>query len=200
LAGTSRTLSDQDLAAATLQGDRRAFGELICRYRDGVVNVVYRMCGDPELAEDAAQEAWIKAWQNMGSYKPEYPFRGWIYRIAMNQSLDVLRRSRKTIEIDSPVLENRLRSDLEGPEETLVKQEQADRVRRALLRLPETGRAVLVLREYQDLSYLEIAAALNIPVGTVMSRLSSARGQLRKLLLEDRQALKDVGQEVICAR
>lgn len=196
--GSSDRKLDQELVSATLHGDRRAFGELINRYQDGLVNVVYRMCGDPDLAEEAAQEAFIKAWQSLASYRPEYPFKSWIYRIAINKAIDVLRQRPKTVEYDSPVVENTLRTPSEGVEEAVLKRQRVDQVRRALLSLPESGRAVLVLREYQALSYQEIAVALNIPVGTVMSRLNYAREQLRKLLLEDQIRAESRIREVVC--
>jgi len=184
LGGSLHPTTDQDLAAAALRGDRNAFAELVCRYRDGVVNVVYRMCGDPDLAEEAAQEAFLKAWQSLSGYKPEYPFRGWIYRIAINRALDALRRSPRSVDLDSPEMEAALPGTMPDPEDAAIQRESVERVRRAVLALPEASRAVLILREYEQLSYQEIAAALNIPVGTVMSRLNYARGQLRKGLVE----------------
>jgi RNA polymerase sigma-70 factor (ECF subfamily) len=182
--GTPVEHTDQELASAALRGDRRAFGELVVRYRDGVVNVVYRMCGDGNLAEEAAQEAFIRAWTHLASYKPQYAFRGWIYRIAINAALDALRSGPRTVAIDDLPLE----SDSEPPEERVVRKERADWVRQAVMALPPASRAVLVLREYEGLSYNEIAAALSIPIGTVMSRLNYARQQLRKALAPVAQA------------
>ncbi len=187
-------LTDQELVAACLKGERRAFSELVCRYRDGVVNVVYRMCGDGEISEEAAQEAFIRAWQKLGSYQSRYPFRPWLYRIALNVALDVLRREPQTTPIDAPEMENRLRAESEEPEAAVIRRERAARVRKSVLRLPEASRAVLVLREYEGLSYQEIADVLNIPLGTVMSRLNYARTQLRKELV-DETAQVNVNQE-----
>jgi len=146
--------------------------------------VVYRMCGDASLAEDAAQEAFIRAWKHLPNYQPRSPFRNWVYRIANNAALDVLRRRRETVDVD----EIPIASSSAGPEALLEKEERAARVRQAVLELPEASRAVLVLREYEGLSYKEIADVLGIPIGTVMSRLNYARNQLRKSLapcLED---------------
>ncbi len=193
---SQQPITDQALVSACLQGDRRAFGELICRYRDGVVNVVYRMCGDSALAEEAAQEAFIRAWQRMDRYDPQYAFRPWLYRIAINLALDVIRRDRQTVEIDSPLIENRLVSEVDEPEQAFLKKERVNRVRRAVLDLPDASRAVIVLREYEGLTYQEIAAALNIPVGTVMSRLNYARNQLRERLAEAPTRINAVVQEV----
>jgi len=167
-----------DLIAAAQRGDRQAFGELVRRHREGVINVVYRMCGDTHLAEDAAQEAFIRAWQHLHSYRPRSPFRNWVYRIATNVALDVLRKERETVDIDPLPLA----SSEKGPEIAVEEQQRGQRVRQAVLALPPASRTVLVLREYEGLSYREIADTLDIPIGTVMSRLNYARNRLRDLL------------------
>ncbi|HNT25571.1 MAG TPA: sigma-70 family RNA polymerase sigma factor [Anaerolineales bacterium] len=169
---------EQETIARARQGDRQAFGMLAAHYQAAVVNVVYRMCGDLALAEESAQEAFIKAWLHLASYRPQFSFRSWLYRIAINTALDVLRRRPTEAALDDLALA----STLEGPEAALERRERAQQVRRAVLALPPASRAVLVLREYQGLSYQEIAAALDIPLGTVMSRLNYARGQLRTAL------------------
>jgi RNA polymerase sigma-70 factor (ECF subfamily) len=169
---------DRDLIASAQLGDRQAFGELVCRHQARVVNVIYRMCGDPRLSEDAAQEAFVRVWQNLDSYKPEYAFRSWLYRIAANTALDALRRERPVSGIDTLLLADKA----PGPEQAAEKGQRAAQVRQAVARLSEPLRLVLVLREYEELSYQEIAAALEIPTGTVMSRLNSARAQLRREL------------------
>lgn len=166
------------------QGDRRAFGELVRCHREGVINVVYRMCGDANLAEDAAQEAFIRAWKHLPNYRPQSPFRNWVYRIATNAALDVLRRERETVDVDALPIP----SSGAGPEATVQEAERSARVKQAVLELPEASRTVLVLREYEGLSYKEIADTLGIPIGTVMSRLNYARNRLRESLspcLED---------------
>ena len=140
--------------------------------------MVYRMCGDANLAEDAAQEAFIRAWQHLANYRPRSPFRNWVYRIATNVALDVLRREKETVDVE--VLP--LTSSNRGPEATVARKERGERVRQAVLALPPASRAALVLREYEGLSYQEIADTLDIPIGTVMSRLNYARNRLRKLL------------------
>ena len=167
---------EHELIAQAKRGDRAAFGELVRRHRKGVVNVVYRMSGDVNLAEDAAQEAFIRAWQHLSDYRPRSPFRNWLYRIATNAARDALRRDMGALDIDDlPVVDPG-----QGPEDALEGQERADHVRQAVLDLPPASRAVLILREYEGLSYKEIAETLKIPMGTVMSRLNYAR----KLMLE----------------
>lgn len=168
------------LIAKAQRGDRHAYGELVCQHHPGVVNVVYRLCGDAELAQDAAQDAFLKAWLNLPSFRPGTSLRNWLYRIAVNAALDVIRRSTKTADV--PFDDLPLTDPQTGPEAALLQNERARAVRNAILALPEASRVVLVLREYGELSYQEISTALNIPLGTVMSRLNSARAQLKHLL------------------
>ena len=128
--------TELELITQAQRGDRRAFGELVRRHREGVVNVVYRMCGETNLAEDAAQEAFIRAWQHLPGYQPRSPFRNWVYRIATNVALDALRRERETVDVDTLSL---AASD-EGPETTLEGKERGERVRQAVLALPPASR------------------------------------------------------------
>jgi RNA polymerase sigma-70 factor (ECF subfamily) len=176
---------ESDMIAQAQQGNRHAFGELVRCHREGVVNVVYRMCGDANLAEDAAQEAFIRAWKHLAGYRPKSPFRNWLYRIATNAALDVLRRERETVDVD----ELPLATPGEGPEAVLEKTQRGERVQQAVQALPEASRVVLVLREYEGLSYKEISETLSIPIGTVMSRLNYARNRLRETLAPYLEAL-----------
>jgi RNA polymerase sigma-70 factor (ECF subfamily) len=179
------TETELDLIAQAQQGDRGAFGELVRCHREGVINVVYRMCGDANLAEDSAQEAFIRAWQHLPRYRPRSPFRNWLYRIATNVALDALRRERETVDVDSISLA----THSDGPEAVMESRERGERVRQAVLALPPASRSVLVLREYEGLSYREIADTLGIPSGTVMSRLNYARNRLRESLAAELEAL-----------
>lgn len=177
----SEAISEKELVLLSQRGDRSAFGELARRHYQGVVRVVYQYCSDVSIAEDAAQEAFIRAWQNLPSFRLSTPFRAWLFRIAINAALDVLRRKPEESIEEVQLLKG---SDPAGnPETALMAKEQELLVRRALQNLPDASRSVLILREYGALSYQEIAAALEIPVGTVMSRLNYARSLLRKSLL-----------------
>jgi len=176
---------ERELITQAQQGDRQAFGELVRRHRGGVINVVYRMCGDANLAEDAAQEAFIRAWQHLPNYRPRSPFRNWVYRIATNAALDALRREREMVDVDALPLV----APGKGPEAAMEGSERGEQVRQAVLALPKASRAVVVLREYEGLSYREIADTLSIPIGTVMSRLNYARNRLRKSLAPHLEAL-----------
>jgi RNA polymerase sigma-70 factor (ECF subfamily) len=161
-------------------GDRSAYGELVRCHYTGVVNVVYRLCGDAGLAEDMAQEAFLRAWNNLPSFRPGSSLRNWLYRIAVNAALDVLRR--RTEEPVEDERMERMTDETPGPEAVVIAREQAAFLQQAMRSLPEAARSVLVLREYGELSYKEIASVLDIPVGTVMSRLNYARNRLRELL------------------
>lgn len=169
---------EHELVVRAQNGDREAFGELVLRHRKGVINVVYRLSGDGDMAEEVAQEAFIKAWQYLPRYQPKAPFRNWVYRIATNVALDVLRREKVTVDVDEIPLANP-----DGSLELRVEgMERVELVRRAVQSLPLASRSVLVMREYEGLSYKEISDALEIPIGTVMSRLNYARKALRRSL------------------
>jgi RNA polymerase sigma-70 factor (ECF subfamily) len=170
--------TEQDLIRRAQEGDRGAFSELVRCHREGVINVVYRMCGDANVAQDAAQEAFIRAWTHLPSYQPRSPFRNWVYRIATNAGLDILRRERETVDIDGIPLP----TNDAGPEVQVERRERSELVKAAVLALPDASRAALILREYEGLSYQEIADVLEVPIGTVMSRLNYARRRLRELL------------------
>jgi len=169
------TWSDEELVARSLRGDTESFGALILRYRAMVTGVAYRIAGDAALADDIAQETFIRLWSKLATYRPEGNLKGWVCRIAANLTIDALRKQKPTTDIS--------RLDLagggKGPEGAALSSEQATQVRAALMRLPVDSRTVLVLREYEGLSYQEIADTLRVPLGTVKSRLNDARGRLK---------------------
>jgi RNA polymerase sigma-70 factor (ECF subfamily) len=161
-------------------GDRNAFGDLVRLHYPGVVRVVFRLCGDARLAEDMAQEAFLRAWINLSSFRPQSSIRNWFYRIAVNAALDVLRRRpEETLEDEATQM---LPDQRASPEAAMIEKEGMTQVQQAIHSLPEAARSVLILREYGELSYQEIANVLDVPVGTVMSRLNYARNRLRELL------------------
>ena len=169
-----------ELVASAQGGDRNAFSELVRLHAQDVMHVVYRMCGQLQIAEDAAQETFIQAWLRMPSYRPRSSFRNWLYRIAVNTAIDMLRKEKRIL---PDAVEDMSLSDSQPDPETMVaSSERKEAVQVAVLSLPEASRAVLVLREYEGLSYQEIAEALDIPVGTVMSRLNYARKLLKEKL------------------
>lgn len=172
--------NESELVSKAQHGDRNAFSELVRTHVHRVFSVVYRMCGDRQLAEDAAQEAFIQAWLRMKSYRPQSSFRNWLYRIAVNTAIDMLRKEKRILPDAVETL--KLVDKSLGPEPIVVNTERTEAIRNAVVGLPDASRAVLVLREYEGLSYKEIAEALDIPVGTVMSRLNYARKLLREKL------------------
>jgi RNA polymerase sigma-70 factor (ECF subfamily) len=165
---------DQELIAASMDGDRSAFGALVLRYRRLVFGIAYRMCADEGLADDVAQETFVRAWEKLGSFRPEGNWRGWICRIASNLTIDALRRQQPRVDIAALSLP----ASGQGPESHVLRDERTAAVRSAILRLPVHARVALVLREYEGMTYAEIAEALDIPLGTVKSRLNDARRRL----------------------
>ncbi|MGZ9234642.1 MAG: RNA polymerase sigma factor [Anaerolineales bacterium] len=172
--------SEAELVSGAQRGERNAFSELVSIHAQGVRNVIYRMCGDVQIAEDAAQETFIQAWLHLSSYRPQTSLRNWLYRIAVNAATDMLRKEKRIL--PNALEDLPLRDPHPGPEALFSQQERTTLVQRAILSLPDASRAVLVLREYEGMSYHEIAEALDIPVGTVMSRLNYARKLLKDKL------------------
>jgi len=177
---TVQAVSETELVASAQHGDRNAFSELVRIHTRGVFNVVYRMCGDALVAEDAAQETFLRAWQNLSSYRPQTSLRNWLYRIAFNAAMDMIRKEKRILPTDIEDLQ--LTDDRPGPEALASQNERTVLVQKAVLSLPDASRAVLVLKEYEGMSYHEIADALDIPMGTVMSRLNYARKLLKEKL------------------
>ena len=177
---TATAVNEAELIIRAQNGERNAFSELVRIHTRGVFNVVYRMCGDALVAEDAAQETFIRAWQNLTSYRPQTSLRNWLYRIAFNAGMDMLRKEKRILPTD--IEEMHLPDDRPGPEAMASQNERARLVQKAILSLPDASRAVLVLKEYEGMSYREIADALDIPIGTVMSRLNYARKLLKENL------------------
>jgi len=163
--------------ARSIAGDKAAFGYLVEQYQRFACSIAYRMTGQPDLAEDLAQEAFLRAWLNLPRLRGAGQFRVWLGRIVTNVTIDYLRTRRPEAALDE-----RLPAGAESPPAQVVRNETQETVRQAILALPEQSRAALILREYEGLSYKEIAAILDIPLGTVMSRLHYARGKLREAL------------------
>jgi RNA polymerase sigma-70 factor (ECF subfamily) len=172
--------SEAQLITRAQQGDKKAYGELVLRYHAPVFASLYHLSGDRDKAEDATQQAFIQAWLHLPGYQPRSTLRSWISRIAVNAWLDGIRREKHNLP-DESILEN-ISDTRPDPEKALIIKQRSQTVQKALLILNDSTRAVLVLREYGGLSYQEISSALEIPLGTVMSRLNHARSQLRNIL------------------
>ncbi|MBI9044180.1 MAG: sigma-70 family RNA polymerase sigma factor [Anaerolineaceae bacterium] len=174
----AEAITEIEIISQAQNGDRDAFSSLVLTYREAVINVVYRMCGEAVLSEDAAQIAFLKAWQNLHTYQPKASFRSWLFRIAINAALDILRREKPVVDIELlPIADQN-----NGPQKQVESRERGKLIQDAVLSLPEASRKVLILREYQGMSYREISETLEIPTGTVMSRLNYGRKRLVEIL------------------
>lgn len=171
---------DRELVLAFVAGDRSAFEEIIVRYERRVFSVCLRMCGDQEDARDAAQETFVTAYRSLQGFRGDAQLSTWLHRVAVNASLDLLRKRSKRPTAVEVVPE--ATSDEPGPEEVAVRSDRAAAVHAALAKLSEDHRAVIVLFDLQGLQYPEVAQALDVPVGTVKSRLHRARVDLARLL------------------
>lgn len=178
-------LSDEALVARYRAGVARAFAELVYRYERELYNYLRRYLGDATLAEDVFQNTFLQFHQKLDLYEAGRPVRPWLYTIATNQAIDMLRKVRRheMLSLDNPATAidqdgNSFAELLEGPpDDPLANLELAERrqqVREALARLPERLRSVVILAYFQGLKYSEIAEVLDVPVGTVKSRLHAA--------------------------
>lgn len=168
--------SDAELLAQAQQGDQRAFGELVGRHKGRIWAVCLRITGNPHDAEDALQNALTSAWQNLSKFRGDAKFTTWIHRIAANAALAIIRKRRETPDED---VDTNLASSAPAIDERVA---VVEAVQAALAQLPENFREAIVLREYAELTYADIAAHQGIPVQTVKSRINRARTQLRESL------------------
>jgi len=160
------------------KGDRQALEALIREYQKPVYNVAWRILGNPDDAADATQAAFLKAFENLDRYDPSYKFFSWIYRIAINESINLRKRNRELQLLD----ENQPAADA-GPDSTAEAGDLAQGIQDGLMALTDDYRTVVVLRHFSDLSYREISEVLEIPEKTVKSRLYSARQLMKDRLI-----------------
>lgn len=175
--------SERELVKAASEGNVGAFAELVGRYRVRVLRTAQGVLGSQDAAEDVAQDVFVRVWQTLGQYRGESSLATWLYRITVNASIDALRKQRAEVPLESASLAARARI-----EEIVVGRDERERVRRAVGALPPAAKAALILREYEQLSYKEIAEVLRVPIGTVMSRLNYARQVLKERLERDEEA------------
>ena len=175
---------DAQLVEAALAGDSAAFGALVTRYQDRLFNTLLRVVGSHEDAADAVQDAFVQAYTKLESFRGASRFYTWLYRIAMNVALSRQRRRRPTASLDyaKESVGDEPLDAAESPEEAVLSQERIAHVQAALADLGEEHRTILVLREIEGCAYEEIAEILELPVGTVRSRIFRARGQLKEKL------------------
>jgi RNA polymerase sigma-70 factor (ECF subfamily) len=168
------------LVAASLAGDEDAFRQLVERHYQMVLKVAYRALGSVPAAEDCAQDVFIKVHQKLRLYRSDRPFIRWLHRVTANTVTDAIRKRRVDISFDTLVHE--APSQLGDPAEAAALRERRTAVRRAMASLPGRLRDAIVLQVFHELSYQEIAQVLDIPIGTVMSRIHNAKRQLRRRL------------------
>jgi RNA polymerase sigma-70 factor, ECF subfamily len=178
---------DLRLIADCLQGDTAAFGVLVRRYQERLYNSVYRLVDNAEDAQDVVQEAFLSAYQALDGFKGDSLFFTWLYRIAVNTAISLKRKRRVMVRMDAgPNGENAIEpldpSDLSRPGHALEQAELGRRVHEALGRLSPEHRAVLIMKDMEGQKYETMADILQVPVGTIRSRLHRARLELRGLL------------------
>jgi RNA polymerase sigma-70 factor (ECF subfamily) len=186
-------MEDQELAVLAVKGREMAFRELLHRYERPIFSLVFRMVRDRAVAEDLAQEAFIRAFNAIDTYKPHFKFSSWIFKIANNHTIDHLRKRRlDTVSIDgSPhartadeEAQTRLvvESHEEAPDRYVESRELGNQIERAIGRLRPEYRTAVLLRHVEGHTYEEIAEIMNLPLGTVKTYLHRARGELKEHL------------------
>ena len=181
--------SDEILVAKCQKGDKEAFELLIKKYQRRIFHLIYRMTQDPAVVEPLAQDVFLKAYRSISSFRGSSRFYTWLYRIAVNTSLSHIKKEsvgetrQRTLEYDlnsSAVQDDSMKS--EDPEELFMRKEFFKHLIDSLRRLPEELRTAVVLREFSGMNYEEISEVMEIPLGTVRSRIIRARARLREML------------------
>ena len=188
------TLDDAGLIAAVKLGKLAAFTQLVDRHQRSLINFFFHLSWDRQTAEDCAQEVFLRLYAHLGTYEPQAKFTTFLFRIARNLWIDRMRSDGthgKPVSLESPLrfgeektLEDRLPARAQSPVEILARRETQDALRDAIDRLPEDQKAVLILSELQGLKYQEIGEILDIPVGTVKSRMHTAMEKLKEMLTD----------------
>lgn len=188
--------NENSLLTKARQGNVQAFEELTSSYYTKVYNICYRMLNNSEDASEQAQETFIKAFRYIKDFKGNCSISTWLYRIATNVCLDFIRKnkSKKTVSLEQNTYEDlqikdSLISDLPGPEKVAEVNAQKEAIKVAMSKMNEKNRIIIVLRDFMGLSYDQISETINAPVGTVKSRISRARSELRDLLCKDKEHL-----------
>lgn len=189
------SMSDAGLVEVVLNGDQDVFAVLVERYKDAVQNLAYRMLGNTTEAEDVTQEAFVRAYTQLATYKPVHKFSTWLLSIASHLAIDQLRRRRfLALPLDDVPFLEWIVDVGAGPEQTALQGEQQDEIQIYLQRLPSKYRAVIVLRYWYDFSYEEIAQALSLTQPLVKARLHRARELLARYMQQSKPT-QDQGQE-----
>jgi len=179
---------EQRLIEQCRKGQTAAFGELVRRYQDRLFNTVYRLVDSTEDAQDVVQEAFLHAYQSLDRFKGDAQFFTWLYRIAVNSAISLQRKQRSTVRLSvdrggqGSVPEPHDVSEFSQPDQALERADEERRIQSALNRLSAEHRAVLILKDLEDQKYETMAEILQVPIGTIRSRLHRARLELRGVL------------------
>ncbi|HYY27741.1 MAG TPA: sigma-70 family RNA polymerase sigma factor [Chthoniobacterales bacterium] len=176
---SAEEVADLELVRRTKAGETEAFGQLVAKYRNKIFTFVYGMVRNEHDAWDLAQEAFLTAWRSSDQFEGRSSFYTWLHTVTKNVTFSFLRRKGHRQEVE---LNETIPSALPGPDADYQRSEIRERVNAAIANLSPEQRTVLVLKELEGLEYHEIAELLNLPIGTVMSRLFYARRNLRSLL------------------
>ena len=178
-------MTEQDWLKRARAGDEDAFAQLVETYQTAIYNLCYRMLGESGEAEDAAQEAFLRAYSQLSTYDPTRSFKTWLFSIASHYCIDRLRKRRLTwLSLDDDDLPPHpaLQEPSPGPEEVSVRREQTAVIQTLLAKLAPEDRSVIIMRYWYDLSYEEIAEATRVSVSSVKSRLHRARGTVAEMI------------------
>ncbi len=167
------------LISGSLQGDRESFESLVNYYQKPVFNIAYRMLNSYEDARDVTQNVFLKVYQNFGEFDSRRKFFSWLYRIALNESINLRKSRRVHLAISDGITDRRT-----SPDDLLQSTEMSRAIQSALMSMDPDQRAVIVLRLFHQCSYQDISEILNVPEKTVKSRLFTARNHLRQLLFQ----------------
>lgn len=165
---------DTTLMERCTQGDRQAFETLLVRYEKPVYNAAYRMLHSRDDARDVTQTVFLKVYENLDSYDPKYRFFSWVYRIALNESVNVLKKSNRLEPLNTEAV-----SQTQGPEQQTSSDQMSAGVQAALMAIKSDYRSIVVLKHFLGCSYSEISEILEVPEKTVKSRLYTARQLLK---------------------
>jgi RNA polymerase sigma-70 factor (ECF subfamily) len=185
-----RSPTDEELVRSVLAGDRERFATLVERYQGRLINYLYRLVRNLDEAHDLAQEVFVRVYQALDRFDPQYRFSTWLFRVAQNAAIDVIRKRRfRLVPLSRPdddggegSWEIELEAGGPGALETLETEERGARVRAAIEGLPWEYRELILLRHYGELAYEEIAEAKGMPLGTVKNKLFRARQMLKGVL------------------
>ena len=179
--------TDEELIAKFQKGDVGAFNQIVLRYKDRLLNFIYRFMNDIDKAEDLVQDTFLKLYTHKHSYKEIAKFSTWLYTIAGNLAKTELRKikRRKTFSVTDLSYHDKefIISDVDtGPDEDIISRNLEKNIQSALNELPNEFRTVIILRDIQELSYEEISSIIGVPLGTIKSRINRGRLKLQKLL------------------